>query len=168
MRAPWTAHADPCPGSGGGCRSRMASQLGRSSGRSSALRPPVTGRTFPSRTFPSDIAASVHRRRANLPISENCCWDRLEIARKGKSDKFGWSLDLAFLHNSVVIHFGLVLVARRFAFSEQEKKLIIDGSLLRSRISFSFPVVRSDSRVQFLARSCTKLSCRLLEKANVS
>ena len=110
-----------------------------------------------------------HRRlRANLPISENCCWDRLEIARKGKSDKFGWSLDFAFLHNSVVIHFGLVLVARRFAFSEQEKKLIIDGSLLRSRISFSFPVVRSDSRVQFLARSCTKLSCRLLEKANVS
>ena len=71
-------------------------------------------------------------------------------------------------YNSVVIHFGLVLVARRFASSEQEKKLIIDGSLLRSRISFSFPVVRSDSRVQFLARSCTKLSCRLLEKANVS
>ena len=50
----------------------------------SALRPPVTGRTFPSRTFPFDIVASL--RRANL--CQNCTSDRLAIAVGRKSDKF--------------------------------------------------------------------------------
>ena len=109
--------------------------------RSSALRPPVTGRTFPSRTFNSQ--PSVHH------CVKNCTWGQLEIAKKGESDKFHFKEQKCypFWHRIIDCEKVWFLNMKR---SIIEKSWPNDGSLLRKHF-FQLSVVRNDGRVQFLA-----------------